>query len=214
MKILIIGGGSVAEELLSKLDLKKHEVIVVERDPVRRKDLALKYDVVVIDRDATDVSLYTSDVRMDEIDAVIALTGRNEINLFALAIAKMYNIPFRIAKVTDKRIAELLQRLGLGVPISQPSLIASMIASYLDSILEPSRLGRIGDSYIYMVTLAETDKAADRKIADLNLPEDIRIVTIFDGTKIFFPTPDTVLRSGYQLLILSRLQDVTRYFKG
>jgi len=214
LKILIIGGGSVAEELLSKLDLKKHEVIVVERDPVRRKDLALKYDVVVIDRDATDVSLYTSDVRMDEIDAVIALTGRNEINLFALAIAKMYNIPFRIAKVTDKRIAELLQRLGLGVPISQPSLIASMIASYLDSILEPSRLGRIGDSYIYMVTLAETDKAADRKIADLNLPEDIRIVTIFDGTKIFFPTPDTVLRSGYQLLILSRLQDVTRYFKG
>lgn len=214
MRILIIGGGAVAEELLSKLDLKKHEVIVVERDPVRRKDLALKYDVVVIDRDATDVSLYTSDVRMDEIDAVIALTGRNEINLFALAIARMYNIPFRIAKVTDIRIAELLQKLGLGVPISQPSLVASMIASYLDSILEPSRLGKIGDSYIYIVTLAETDKAVERKIADLNLPDDVKIITIFDGTKIFFPSLDTVLRSGYQLLILSRSPDVTRYFKG
>lgn len=214
MRILIIGGGAVAEELLSKLDLKKHEVIVVERDPVRRKDLALKYDVVVIDRDATDVSLYTSDVRMDEIDVVIALTGRNEINLFALAIARMYNIPFRIAKVTDIRIAELLQKLGLGVPISQPSLVASMIASYLDSILEPSRLGRIGDSYIYIVTLAETDKAVERKIADLNLPDDVKIVTIFDGTKIFFPSLDTVLRSGYQLLILSRSPDITRYFKG
>lgn len=214
LRILIIGGGAVAEELLSKLDLKKHEVIVVERDPVRRKDLALKYDVVVIDRDATDVSLYTSDVRMDEIDAVIALTGRNEINLFALAIARMYNIPFRIAKVTDIRIAELLQKLGLGVPISQPSLVASMIASYLDSILEPSRLGKIGDSYIYIVTLAETDKAVERKIADLNLPDDVKIITIFDGTKIFFPSLDTVLRSGYQLLILSRSPDVTRYFKG
>ena len=214
LRILIIGGGAVAEELLSKLDLKKHEVIVVERDPVRRKDLALKYDVLVIDRDATDVSLYTSDVRMDEIDVVIALTGRNEINLFALAIARMYNIPFRIAKVTDIRIAELLQKLGLGVPISQPSIIASMIASYLDSILEPSKLGKIGDSYIYIVTLAETDKAVERKIADLNLPDDIKIVTIFDGTKIFFPSPDTVLRSGYQLLILSRSSDITRYFKG
>ncbi len=214
LRILIIGGGAVAEELLSKLDLKKHEVIVVEKDPVRRKDLALKYDVVVIDRDATDVSLYTSDVRMDEIDVVIALTGRNEINLFALAIARMYNIPFRIAKVTDIRIAELLQKLGLGVPISQPSIIASMIASYLDSILEPSKLGKIGDSYIYIVTLAETDKAVERKIADLNLPDDIKIVTIFDGTKIFFPSPDTVLRSGYQLLILSRSSDITRYFKG
>jgi len=214
LRILIIGGGAVAEELLSKLDLKKHEVIVVEKDPVRRKDLALKYDVVVIDRDATDVSLYTSDVRMDEIDVVIALTGRNEINLFALAIARMYNIPFRIAKVTDIRIAELLQRLGLGVPISQPSIIASMIASYLDSILQPSKLGKIGDSYIYIVTLAETDKAVERKIADLNLPDDIKIVTIFDGTKIFFPSPDTVLRSGYQLLILSRSPDITRYFKG
>jgi len=89
-----------------------------------------------------------------------------------------------------------------------------MIASYLDSILEPSKLGKIGDSYIYIVTLAETDKAVERKIADLNLPDDIKIVTIFDGTKIFFPLPDTVLRSGYQLLILSRSSDITRYFKG
>ncbi len=214
MRILIIGGGAVAEELLSKLDLKEHEVLVVEKDPVRRKDLALKYDVVVIDRDATDVSLYTSDVKMDEIDVVIALTGRNEINLFALAIAKMYNIPFRIAKVTDARIAELLQKLGLGVPISQPSLVASMISSYLNSILEPNLLGRIGDSYIYMITLADTDKAVDRKISDLNLPEDIKIVSIFDGSRIFFPSNDLVLKPGYQILVLSKTTDITKYFKG
>ncbi|MCD6488984.1 MAG: TrkA family potassium uptake protein [Desulfurococcales archaeon] len=214
MRILIVGGGAVAEELLERLDLREHEVFVVERDPSRRKVLTLKYDVYVIDRDATDVTLYTSDVKMDEIDAVIALTGRNEINLFVLAIAKMYNIPFRIAKVTDSRLAELLQRLGLGVPICQPSIVASMIANFLLSIKEPRFMGRVGEYKLYLITLAETDIATDQKLPDLNLPEDVRVILVFDGSNIYYPSDELVLRSGYQLLILSKTPNIIKYFKG
>ena len=214
MRILIIGGGAVAEELLSRLNLKEHEVIVVEKDPSRRKDLALKYDVYVIDRDATDVSLYTSDVRMDDIDVVIALTGKNEINLFVLAIAKMYNVPFRIAKVTDVRIAELLINLGLGVPICQPSLVATMIANYLQSIREPYTLGTFGEYSLYLITLADTDRANGLKISELGLPEDVKVILLFDGSQIYYPVEDTLLKSGYQLLVLARSPEVVKYFKG
>ncbi len=214
MRILIIGGGAVAEELLSRLNLKEHEVIVVEKDPSRRKDLALKYDVYVIDRDATDVSLYTSDVRMDDIDVVIALTGKNEINLFVLAIAKMYNVPFRIAKVTDVRIAELLIDLGLGVPICQPSLVATMIANYLQSIREPYTLGIFGEYSLYLITLADTDRANGLKISELGLPEDVKVILLFDGSQIYYPVEDTLLKSGYQLLVLARSPEVIKYFKG
>jgi len=214
LKILVIGGGAVAEELLSRLDLREHEVIVVEKDPVRRKDISNKYDVYVIGRDATDISLYTSDIRMEEIDAVIALTGRNEINLFVLAIAKMYNIPFRVAKVTDTRIAELLIDLGLGVPVCQPSLVATMIANYLSSIREPCLLGTIGDYSLYLITLAETDRATGMKISELDLPSNVKVILLFDGSRIYYPVEDTVLKAGYQLLVLSSSRDVIRYFKG
>ncbi len=214
MKILVIGGGAVAEELLSKLDLKQHEVIVVEKDPLRRKDISLKFDVYVIDRDATDISLYTSDIRMDEIDAVIALTGRNEINLFVLAIARMYDVPFRLAKVTDTRIADLLIDLGLGVPICQPSLVATMIANYLQSIREPYTMGSLGGYNLYLITLAETDRAVGMKISELDLPSNVKVILLFDGSRIYYPVEDTILKSGYQLLVLGSSPNIIKYFKG
>jgi len=214
LRILIVGGGGVAEELLSLLDLKKHQVYVVEKDPQRRAELSSKYDIFVIGKDATDVTLYASDIQMDEIDMVIALTGRNEINLFVLAIAKLYNVPYRLAKVTDHRIANLLQELGLGVPISQASLIASILNSYLDSISSPRLISIIGNYKIYQISLAETDPVIGTELRNLKLPEDVKILLLFDGKTLRPPIEDDVLRPGYQLIVLSRVEDVERYFKG
>lgn len=204
----------VAEELLGRLDLRSNEVFVVENDPERSRSLTQKYDVTVINRDATDMTLYTSDIRMDEIDAVIALTGRDEINMFVLAIAKIYNVPIRIAKVTNTKLAEFLQGLGLGIPICQPSLVSTMISNYLNSIREPWLLGVAGEYRIYLIAITETDVAAEQKISDLRLPDDIRIVLVFDGSSIYFPREDFVLKPGYQVLVLSKTGDVVKYFKG
>ncbi len=204
----------MAEELLARIDLRKHEVFVVEKDPERRRILSMKYDVYVIDRDATDVGLYTSEVDMNEIDAVIALTGRNEINLFALAIAKMYNIPLRMAKVTDINIAVLLQSLGLGIPICQPSLVASFISNYISAISSPREVASFAGYKLYYISLAETDIAANQRISQLGLPEDTYILLVFDGTNLRVPSPEDVLRPGYQLLVMSRERDISKYFKG
>ncbi|WFO75858.1 NAD-binding protein [Desulfurococcaceae archaeon MEX13E-LK6-19] len=214
MRILIVGGGMVAEELLERLDLRSNEVFVVENNPERSKSLTQKYDITVINRDATDVSLYTSEIRMDEIDAVIALTGKDEINLFVLAIAKIYNVPIRMAKVTSTRLAEFLQSLGLGIPICQPSLVSTMISNYLNSIREPWLLGVVGEHRIYLIALAETDIAVGQKISELGLPEDVHVVLVFDGSSIYFPGEEFVLKPGYQILVLSKTSDVVKYFKG
>lgn len=214
MRILIIGGGMVAKELLERLDLRSNEVFVVENNPERSKVLSQKYDITVISRDATDVSLYSSEIRMDEIDAVIALTGRDEINLFVLAIAKIYNVPIRVAKITDTKLAEFLQSLGLGIPICQSSLISTMISNFLNSIREPWLLGVVGDYRIFLISLADTDIAVGQKISDLGLPDDVHVVLVFDGSSIHFPREDFVLKPGYQILVLSKTADVVKYFKG
>ncbi len=214
MKILIVGGGKVAEELLRRLDLKKHQVYVVEKDPVRRQEISSSFDVFVIGKDATDVSLYTTDLQMEQIDMVIALTGSNEVNLLVLAIAKLYNVPHRIAKVTDHRLADLLYELELGIPITQPSIVASMISNYLESVTTTLPLGTIGNYHLYILSLAETDIVVGSKIRELNLPEDVRIILVFDGRDFKPPREDLVLKPGYQLLVLSKIRDVEKYFKG
>lgn len=217
MKILIIGGGDITEELLKVIDLRRNEVLVVDSDEARCKDLSSRYDVYVINRNATDVSLYMSEVQVSEVDAVLALTNKDEVNIFVLSVAKMYNVPIRVARVNDPRVAELILKLDLGTPITSPSLVASMIRNYLDSIREPKQLMEFDDFKLYLVSLSETDRAVNKMLKELELPHDIRVLLVFDGNKIYPPNEETRLGNGYQLIVLSRasdVSDVVKYLKG
>ncbi|MEM3948918.1 MAG: NAD-binding protein, partial [Zestosphaera sp.] len=114
MRILIIGGGAVTQELLKAFDvereLKKNEVMVVEQDPETAEELSKSFDVVVIRGDARDISLYetqiSSLVPLNEFDAVLALTDREEVNVFVLTLARHYGSAIRLARVRDVRVGE------------------------------------------------------------------------------------------------------------
>lgn len=216
MKILIIGGDETAKELLRFLNLKKNEVIVVDSNSERCEEISREFDVYVINRDATDVELYTSEVSVADVDVVIALTGSDETNLFVLSIAKAYNVPIRITKVSNPRVADLVSRLGLGIPISPSSLTALMITNFIDSVKEVKLLNTFDNYKLYLVSLSETDRAAGKSIKDLELPHNTKILLIFDGSKIYSPDDEVILGNGYQLLILSEAseEELTRSIKG
>jgi trk system potassium uptake protein TrkA len=214
MRLLIIGGGNTAEELLKSMDLRKNQVIIVEKDKDKCTDIGSKYDVLVINKDATDVSIYTSDISISDIDGILALTNRDEVNIFALTIAKLYRIPLRIARVNNPNVAELLTKLDLGIPITSPSLIANTVKTYLESIRVPKLLKDFIDFKLYEITLSETDRVVNKKLEELELPEDVRILLLFDGTGYRAPNPEDRLLSGYQLLVLSKVSDVVKIFKG
>ncbi len=216
MRILIVGGGDVAEELIKSIDLRKNEVTIVDSESSRCRELSSKYDINVINKNATDVSLYTSEVSMNDIDSVISLTDRDEINLFVLSIAKVYNVPIRITRVNDPRVAELVLKLGLGVPIISPSITANMIKNYIDSVRRPKLLVEFDDFKLYLVSISETDKVVNKAIKDVELPPDTKILLLFDGSKLYPPGGEDVLASGYQLIILSKVSEdeLSSYLKG
>ena len=214
MRILIIGGGGVTEELLRVINLKRNQVIVIEKNPERCSSLSSRYDVLVINKDATDVSVYTTDISMSEFDAVLALTDKDEVNIFALTVAKLYKIPFRLARVKNPKVAELITQLDLGVSITLPSVIADVVRSYLEALNEPKKLATFKDFHLFVLTLSETDKVVNKRIKDLDLPEDVDILLIFDGTGFKVPHKDDILLNGYQLLVISRGSDVVKVFKG
>lgn len=216
MRILIVGGSNVAEEFLRSIDLRRNEVTVVDSDSNRCKELSSMFDVYVINKDATDVSLYTSELTISDVDSVIALTDRDETNIFVLSVAKAYNIPIRIAKVSDPKIAELIIKLGLGIPIVSPSLTASMIKTYIDSVRGPKLLTEYGELKLYVLSISETDKVVNKPLKDVELPPNTKILLVFDGSRIYPPDEDVVLLNGYQLIILSGVgeEEVSSYLKG
>ncbi len=214
MKILIIGGGVVTEQLLSSINLKRNQAVVIEKDQEKCSELSSKYDVLVINKDATDVSVYSDDISMSEFEALLALTDKDEVNVFSLTVAKLYKVPFRLARVKNPKVAELITRLELGVPISHSSLIADMVRSYLSALSEAKPLGKFNDYTIYAITLSETDKVVNKKIKELDLPEDTAIILVFDGKSFHVPSDDDVLLNGYQLIVMAKESNVTETFKG
>lgn len=211
---MIIGGGSVTEELLKILDLSRNQVTVVEKDPGKCTSISSKYDVLVINKDATDATLYTTDISIPELDAVIALTDRDEVNVFTLTIAKLYRVPFRLARVKDPKVAELIRELGLGVPIILPSVISDLIKNFLESISTPSLLAEFGEYKMFRITISETDRVVNKKIEELELPDDVSILLVFDGASLKPPEKDLKLLCGYQLIVLAKTSDVVKLFKG
>ena len=214
MRILVIGGGVVTKELLKILNLKKNQAVIVEKDPDKCADIGSKFDVIVINKDATDISVYTSDISMPDLDAVLALTDKDEVNVFALTIAKLYNVPLRLARVKDPKIAELIVQLDLGIPISVPAVTADIVKGYLDSIKEPQVIGRFGDYKLYKITITETDKIVGKSLKEIELPPDTYILFMFDGTGIKVPDRDAKILSGNQLVVLSKSDDIVKVFKG
>ncbi len=215
MKILITGGGSVTEELLKRINLKNNQVIVVEKDPDKCSQIGSKYDVLVVNKDATDISLYTSDISLSDLDSILALTDRDEVNILTLTIAKLYRVPFRIARVKSPKVAELITDLNLGIPITMPSVFADVVSGYLESVNEPKVLGRFGEFTLYRITVNETDRAVNKKINELGLPEAVRVILMFDGSSLYFPNGEERLMPGHQLIVISPEGfDVVKAIKG
>ncbi|ADV65397.1 potassium channel family protein [Desulfurococcus mucosus] len=214
-RILVIGGGKVAEHLFTIFNVHEEadEVVVVDKDPRRRAVFERIGDILVLDGDATDVGLY-NEINMKEITAVLALTNSDEVNLMVLAIAKTFGVPVRIGRFTEPKIAELVSSLGLGIPIVQPVVVANIIAQILTSISSGKVLGEIGEEKIVMAAISDADPVVGNTIGEISLGDEGKIILLFDGLRFKVPEPSDVVKPGNILIILARSEEVLRKLKG
>ncbi|MCE2512930.1 MAG: NAD-binding protein [Acidimicrobiia bacterium] len=81
--VLLLGGGRTAEILAARLVSRGVEVVVVERDEARARELAEDLpDVQVFEGDITDADLL-EETDIGRFDTVAALTGEDEANILA-----------------------------------------------------------------------------------------------------------------------------------
>lgn len=213
MRILIIGGGKDTEELLSRLDLRKNSVVIIEKDPDRRKDLMSRFDVIVIGRDATDSSIYTKEINVSDIDAIVALTNDDETNIFITALGKLMKIPYRICKLKEPEKEKLVRELGLGIPISGDYVVSFIVETYLKSLKEPIKMGEVElDStkyYIYVYTVPQESLLNGKALIEVKRDlREVSFLLVFDGKKFFVPDDNYVFQTGDQLILMVKDESI------
>lgn len=211
MKVTVVGGGKVGYYLIKTLLEHGHEPTVIEIDKKNSSYLANELDIPVICGDGTMIPvLEEADVL--HTDAVICVSGQDEINLIACQLSKkIYNVPKTVARVNNPKNAEAMKALGVDIVISSTDRIANMLEREVDSskIKELISLNH-GDSSISEIILPEDYVLDGIKLMDLKLPDNLSIVSISRNDKLIIPRGFTELKSSDTILILSNSMSLNK----
>lgn len=134
MKIVIIGIGKVGFALASSLSLEGHDITIIDNNPKVIEKIENALDVLPIKGNAFSTSTLL-EAGCDEADLLIAVTGRDEINMLCCLTAKKLGIKRTAARIRDPQYArELLlikDDLGLDMVINPEEASADEIVRLL-----------------------------------------------------------------------------------
>ena len=109
-RVLLLGGGRTAELVATPLVRRGSEVVIVERDPARARELAERlHRVTVLEGDITDAEVLL-DAEVGSFDAVAALTGEDDANIIACLFANSQGAGETLAIAHRLELLPLLQR--------------------------------------------------------------------------------------------------------
>jgi len=124
MYMIIVGAGSIGTSLIDIATQDKNNVVVVETNAKRAKELSNKYDITVLNANAT-LAETLREAGSDRADALITTTGDDAVNLMVVSIAERLKIPSIVAVVNDPEHAEFFRKLGANVLENPEDVVAN-----------------------------------------------------------------------------------------
>lgn len=133
-RVMIVGAGKIAHYLVDLLENHGSEVTVVEQDLAACERFALLHpNAVVIHGDACDPRLMEEEGLVD-MDALVALTGLDEENVFLSMYASRTAGIKTITKVNRVFFSDIIQELDLDSTINSKKMTAEYIIRHVRAI--------------------------------------------------------------------------------
>ncbi|MFW5902353.1 MAG: potassium channel family protein [archaeon] len=205
MYIIIIGASKIGRHLTQILVEEGHDVVVVDKDGNRCHEVASEYEALTIRGNATRPNVL-EDAGISEADSVLVLTGTDETNLVVGLIAKQMG-----AKEVGIRLGathydeSVLHKLGIDRAIYPEANAAGYISQVITKpeLVDLSFLGK-GEAVILELEVVETSKISGKKVKEIEKPDVSSIVAIYENGDLVIPTPDTEVKTGQKVLMLTR----------
>lgn len=204
MKTIIVGGGKIGYYLAKTLYEKGYDLSVVESDFTVSKNIADTLDVPVVWGDGTDADTLRK-AGAEKCDTIIAITGRDEVNLVVCQVAKhCFNIAKTVGKVNSPLNMNTMKALGADIVISSTDNIIRLLEREVDNhrIKELVALND-GKAALFEVSLPENYVFSGRELMSISLPESCNIISITRNEDFIIPRGKTKLFSNDLLLIVS-----------
>lgn len=213
MRILILGGGTVGTSIAKFLCGKKHQVTVVDKDPSVIKGIDQELDVgTVVGSGSLSNILFQAGVTTA--DLCLALTANDEVNIVGASIAKSMGATRTAARVfagvyRDLSTFDYRHHFQIDRLMSIEYLTAMELAR---RIREPGSMMiehfAQGDVEMQEVVITRESNATGIPLAELKLPEGVRIGSINRDGHISIATASDSINVGDRVTILGNRKDV------
>jgi trk system potassium uptake protein TrkA len=218
MYVVIVGAGRIGFNLAKMLIDAGNEVTIVEKDPIRVREVG-SLDAHVLQGSGTNPNTLES-INIVTADAIVGVTGEDAINLTACLVAKRVvskqkrDRPFiTIARVSDIDMMQPFTELGIDRVISPEEAAAVYITRLIRSpgVVDVTAVG--GQGEMLELYIDEFSPVIGKTLAEVSAMGDMScstVVAVIEDGELIIPHGDTTLKAGMRVLLFCKVEESKR----
>ena len=203
-RVVIMGGTALGVWLSRALHQRRFTVRLFETDRARCDELAEKLDwVTVLHADAMGQTILDEE-HIEQVDAFVALTGVDEVNILAAARAKSMGVKEAIAVLQRPTYLHLIEHVGIDKAFSPRVTAVTQIQQLLDDspVKKLASLAAgIADVFEVQVRKA-VPGVVNLPLKDVKFPQRCLVAGIQRGKEVKVPGANDRIERGDTLIII------------
>lgn len=221
--IMILGAGRIPYYFCQIFAKNKYDIKVIDSDDALCNKFAEDFSKIdVVKGDPTDQDLLTTE-GIDDVDAFLALTGKDEQNIIASIFANKKKAKKIITEVNNSSLNTMMESIGMASVFSTRDLIADRVLSYIRA-KENTRGSNIKTLYQLVnkkvAALEFVVKTKKRYIGwpikKLHLKKNMLIAGIIRNGEVIIPNGNDCMQLNDSVIVIStnlHLEDLKQIFR-
>ncbi len=202
MRIIVVGAGTVGSNIASHLARDGHEVVVVDSNASKLRDVEDHVDVQTLAGNGCDPATLRTAIGGAETQLLLAVTEQDATNLVMAYAAKRLGVGRVVARVRSRFFSytddvNFREPLGIDLLLSPEILTAMELVNFVEN---PAALGIAhlaqGRVQLRTVLLSPFSEYVSKRLKDVRFPPGILVAVIRRGKSIFAPRGDAELMAG------------------
>jgi len=215
--VIICGGGRISYYLAKRLRKSGISVRIIDNDYQRCVELCeMLPDVEVIHGDISEQDLLDSE-GLSQTDALVTLTGQDELNMIVSLYATSRGVPQVITKLGHTGNRSVIDSLSLGSVVSPRELVCSNIVRYVRAMENQTGAAisvhtiAEGQAEAMEFLVEENTKYCGKPLKEIKLKPNILLVSIAHGADTEIPNGDSVFQKGDTVVVVdTNSQEIVR----
>jgi trk system potassium uptake protein TrkA len=215
---IMILGGSLTGQFVAQAIAPDSKVKLIESSTEKSWEVADRLkDVLVIQGDGTDYDLLAVE-GITDMDAFIAVTGSDEINIISTLIAKHFEVERTISLVNNVDYIPITPAIGMDSVLSKQLLTVNAVQRYVrhQRIASIASLPGLDVEAVEYIA-REGSKITKKDLRNIRLPRDSIIGAVVHHDRVIIPDGDTRIEPGDKTVVFTRHhthEEVRKIFGG